>query len=208
MNRYIDYFLSLKCCGDVLNATIPINNICKEITESMAIIRHLKRITLVHPNKYCIMDLCAGNALTSVLAAHMLPIKIAVAIDIKKRKRHFERVRKFHYLEYNIHDIINGQMNFPRGQLTIGNKTILIAVHSCKNLARKTIDIYKTSSAPHLIMMPCCEGNLKNKYPMVIKKKLGHYLTWVYDLSREVDGQVYVDKNCMSPRNAIIVANK
>jgi hypothetical protein len=102
INEYVDKFLSLKCSGDVLNSVSKSGKSEKEITESMAIIKHLKKIVLLEPMKYTVVDLCAGNALTSVLSAFMFPVKEAIAVDKNRRKGHYENVKRFVYYERNI----------------------------------------------------------------------------------------------------------
>ena len=148
MNKYVNMFLGLRCSGDVLNAVSKLNDASKEITESMAIIQRLKSIVLSEPMKYTIVDLCAGNALTSVLSVHMLPVKEAYAVDRKKRKGNYDKAQRFTYIERDINDIA---FNY-----TEGKHIILIAVHPCKT-ANNIIDIFnQNQNIKHLIMMPCC----------------------------------------------------
>ncbi len=104
MNKYLEQFLSLNCSGDVLNACLPINNPSKEITEAMAMIRQIKPIVLANKMRFALIDLCAGNALTSIIAVHLLPIKGALAIDLKPVQRpHRENVKRFVYLKGDIY---------------------------------------------------------------------------------------------------------
>ena len=98
MNKYLNHFLSLKCSSDVLEVVNPLGNkAAKEITESMAVIKHIKRIAIAEKHKYGLLDLCAGNALTSVLAVHLLPIKGAIAVDKRVRNRKWDMVKRFKY---------------------------------------------------------------------------------------------------------------
>jgi len=166
MSEYMERFLSLKCSGDVLNAVGSMHKPEKEITESMGIIKHLKSIVLLEKMKYSVIDLCAGNALTSILAIHMLPIKEVIAIDKKKRSGHYEKVKRFRYYEMDIKDCAYAISD-----------TILIAVHPCKT-ADFIVDIFNdTPRAKHLIMMPCCNGDfkdfmLKNKGEKKMKEEI------------------------------------
>src|SRR3990170_6036520 len=86
---HLSRFLSLKCSGDVLNAVNPIRNAEKEISESWAILRKIKPLTLTNKMQYNVLDLCAGNAITSVLSAFVLPVSSATATDIRPRKRNY-----------------------------------------------------------------------------------------------------------------------
>jgi len=161
--KYIAMFLRLRCAGDVLNVVSPIQNITKEITESMAVIKYIKRITIKQPMKYTIYDLCAGNALTSVLSVFMLPVKNAVSIDKKDRKRKWHLADRFKYLVKSIYDIKIRE---------IEKDSIIISVHPCTSLAKEVIRIYNESSAKYLIIVPCCVGKIKG-LPEFITNKLG-----------------------------------
>jgi len=196
--RYIEEFLRLKCCGDIMNVVHPLgNNTHKEITESMGMIKKIRGIVISHPMEYSILDLCAGNALTSVLAAHLLPVKKSTAIDIKLRNRRWENVKRFEYINGNIFD--------PLMEDFIDENTIIISVHACSNLARRIVELYKKSKAKALFLMPCCLGRLEHKYPQGIEDKLGNYMLWCWDLALNLEDYSLVeDKHIMSPKNIII----
>jgi len=118
-NDYVNKFFSLNCSQDILNVLTPINRAEKEISEkeisvneisekeiseSCAILRKIKPLTMREKNKYCIYDWAAGNALTSVMAAFILPIIKSIAVDIKGRDRNWEEIKKFSYLDGDIYD--------------------------------------------------------------------------------------------------------
>jgi len=168
-------------------------------------IRKLKRFALAKPNEYGLIDLCAGNALTSVLAIHLLPFKWALAIDNKPREREWDRAKRF---EYRIDDI-NAAMALEEFRRYPFRPFVIVSVHACGQLAERAIELYQnTEAARHLVLMPCCEGIGKNRVPLVIRKKIGHYLAWAWHLNDLAGGKLYVDKNVTSPKRAIIVASK
>ena len=74
---YIAKFLHLRCAGDVLESIQPINRprFDDEISEAMALIGAIRGKTLKEPGKWKIVDICAGNVLTGVIAAHLLPVE-------------------------------------------------------------------------------------------------------------------------------------
>jgi hypothetical protein len=198
-STYTSQFLSLKCCGDVLNIVNPLGNSAeKEISESMGIIQYLRDIVLKNPMKYTIFDICAGNALTSIIACHLLPIKGAIAIDIRDRNRQWNKCRNFSYV---FEDIYNIQPE------SFDENSIIIGVHSCKNLAKRIIELYNNSKAKYLILMPCCEGGLSGKYQLICDK-IGKGMTWALELSIMCNGKMYQDNKILSPKNIIIVAEK
>jgi hypothetical protein len=208
-NKYIEQFLSLNCSGDVLNACLPINNASKEITEAMAMVRQIKSIVMGNKMRYTLVDLCAGNALTAIIAVHLLPIRFALAVDKKPVQRpHHEDVKRFMYCEFDLYNpmivgVIAMWAKENRGEL------IISATHPCSNLAHRVIEIYKSvEAAKHLILMPCCQGKYEGKYPEVMREKLGKYLLWSWDLAQQAKGTMMVDKYILSPCNAVITASQ
>lgn len=198
---YVSEFLSLKCAGDVLNIVSPLGDKAqKEITESMAVVKRLRSISLRKPMEYTLYDLCAGNALTSVIAVHLLPIKHAVAMDKKPRKRQWRLAKRFQYVTKDIYDI--------DPKYNIAPNSIIIAVHACTDLSNRVINIYLESDASYLILMPCCEGKKTLYFPPIFKEKLGTYLWWSYQLALKAKGRLLVDEKVISPKNALIIARK
>ena len=74
---YIAKFLRLRCAGDVLESIQPINRprFDDEISEAMALVGAIRGKILKEPNRWKIVDICAGNVLTGVIAAHLLPVE-------------------------------------------------------------------------------------------------------------------------------------
>jgi len=212
---YVDEFLSMKCCGDVLNVCNPIGkNARKEITESMALIKRVKNLALSHRGKYNVLDLCAGNALTSVLAVHLLPVDYAVAIDKKPRDRQWDKVQRFLYKYEDLFDInfsfyVKGtKPAYPEsGSILnkyINKNTIIVSSHPCGELSRRVIEIYEYSQAKALFMLPCCYGKLHRKYPQELFSKMGKDWVWCYDLAQDIDAKLSKDEKCISPRNIML----
>jgi len=206
MNRYVNQFLGLRCAPDVLGTVGALGNkAAKEITESMAVIRRMRGITLAAPMEYGLIDLCAGNALTSVLAVHMLPVKWASAVDKRERNRRWHKARRFQYHVDDIYD--NMVINHVCAKYK--DPIVIIAVHACGQLAERVIELYQnTPEARHLVLMPCCEGGGKNRVPRCIRKRIGPYLAWCWHLNELAGGRLLVDQQVHSPKNGIILASK
>ena len=202
---YTCEFLSLKCAGDVLNIVNPMAKAEKEITESMAIIKKLRPIALSAPMKYALIDLCAGNALTSVLAIHLLPFNSAIAVDKRRRNRKWDNVRRFNYKQADIYTA-------PYYEYAPNDtESVIIASHACGDLARKIIEIYNDYPlCKHLVMLPCCVGKFELNMPQIFSKKLGKYLLWCHELWLSAKGHVSIakDDKCLSPCNIVITAHK
>lgn len=203
-NKYIKEFLSLNCSKDILEVLKPILNIEKEITESMAVIRKLRGFALPKPNYYSIEEYCAGNALTSAIAIHLLPFRASLAFDIKKRDREWPKIKHFMYMFCDIYDDRFTSTCFQ-------DPTIMFSIHPCTKLAERIIDIYNNSNAEALILMPCCIGELKMGLPQIIKERIGKYLIWTWQLANRIKESkisIQIDNNCISPKNAIITARR
>jgi hypothetical protein len=190
----------MDCCGDILNIVTPLSHTPKEITESMAIIERLRGEVLLNPMKYQILDLCAGNALTSLISVFLLPVKQAVAVDKKKRNRDYHKANRFRYVELDI--FTDEIFNF------IDENTIIISVHPCRGMAARVVDIYNNSPARSLYLMPCCIGKYRIPAKQFLCKNLGKYQSWCYYLASLCNGSIEIDANCVSERNAVISAHK
>lgn len=197
--NYNDMFLKLRCSTDVLNAVYPLNRPRKEISESMAIIQKIKGLTIRNPG-LLLLDLCAGNALTSILAAHLLPIHEAEAFDIRENKRDFSAVKKFSYTKEDI-------VEFPWDSL---RHTIIISSHPCK-LATKIIDIFNKSDAKALCIIPCCRGEWDLPQKHFLHNFVPDYDLWSYYLSTLIKTdhvQIVKDRRILSPCNNVIYAER
>lgn len=148
--KYIDRLLSKKCAGDVLGIVGPMNHSGKEISEAMAIIERIKLLTIASPMKYTVVDLCSGNALLPVISASSLPTRHNYAVDLRPRKRPWDKVRRFTYYTADIHSI-----DFLGFLALIDGPVILTSVHPCKSLAQRAVELYRSmDQVEHLTMMP------------------------------------------------------
>lgn len=198
---YISDFLRLKCSGDILNIVNPVQKLEKEISESMPVIQRMKDVILQDPMKYTLYDLCAGNALTSIISTFLLPIKEAHAYDIKPRNRKWHLAKRF---EYHTEDI------FDMSPDMFDENSIITGIHACTSRSKRIIELFNKSKASYLFLMPCCIGTIEKDIPILIKKTLGHYLTWCYYLYEICNGKKALNQcnNCLSPVNCIISSRK
>ena len=86
--KYIEQFFKWNCKSDIMQyiknfGSKPV----KEITEAMSIRNIIVDIVLKHKMKYDIIDLCSGAGLAGIFCIFTLPVKNAICIDIKKRKK-------------------------------------------------------------------------------------------------------------------------
>jgi len=202
--RYIEQFLSFRCAGDIINVTHPVQSMAKEISESMAMLRHVKVWILKKPKQRSIIDLCSGNALLPIMTAFMLPIRASYAVDKRPRERHWERVKYFHHLNIDIHD--KAIRDFLR---SIKEPFIMTAIHPCRDLAERIVELYlQTEKARKLALMPCCIGQIRAKTSDKVKKRIGRDNLWALQLAGQANGRVIQDDDVISPKNRIVIAEK
>jgi hypothetical protein len=202
-NGYVDEFLNLRCCGDILNVVNPIGkNSRKEITEAMSLIKRVKRLVFPRDRQFKVLDLCSGNALTAITAVHLYPNVRAMALDKRPRDRQWDKVERFEYVFADLYSLegVKRMMEF------VDPTTIIVSSHPCGDLAREIGKLFKGLTAKALFMMPCCDGSVKRSYPQELYSKMGKYFVWCWDLAQDVNGKISVDKRCLSPRNIVVSA--
>ena len=204
--RYIEKFFSLKCAPDVLSVVGHVQNAEKEITESMGVLRHVQRIVLRDvKQRFLLLDLCAGNALTSVLAVHLFPNVHAIALDKLPRERNWDRAQRFQYVTRDLYGGV--------GALLDDYPTIVLGVHACGDLATQIIKYYRNYAAiRHMILLPCCSGTLA-PMPALIHEKFDRYEQWAYSLYLEASKwegayNLMRDRHIQSPKNIILTGSK
>ncbi len=206
MSRYLEEFFGLKCAGDVINAVTPLNRAAKEITEAMGVVRRLKPFFLNHPMQLTLVDLAAGNALTAILAAHLLLVKMAYAVDRDPRHRPgHAKVERFEYLQVDLNTLDSCERPWCLGDM------VFASVHPCASLATRIVDLYlATPRAVGLVLMPCCHGpqDTPKRVPTAFRQRITGYEAWAWWLAERARGDLFVDKNVLSPCNAIVVARK
>jgi hypothetical protein len=205
-SRYINKFFALKCAPDVLATVGHVAQMEKELTEAMGLLRHIQRIVLRDQRSYRIFDLCAGNALTSVLAVHLFPRVDAVAIDKLPREREWYRAKRFAYASC---DIYQDFAHFPG--LLNDKPIIVVGCHACGDLAERVIEFYR-QYGDYLVLLPCCRGKILS-LPALLRDRLNSYDQWAYTLYRQAAAlssrcDAVEDPYIQSPKNIIITARK
>jgi hypothetical protein len=207
---HLEEFLSLRCAGDVLNAVGQVHCAEKEITEAMGVVTRIRKLVLAHPGEYTVVDLCAGNCLTSVLIAHLLPVKEVVAVDIRENKKLLP-VNKLNYVQKNIYDadLITA---INRGGKETDSKIIIVSVHACGELANRVVRIFNETRSDMLVLIPCCNGKIDNSrfkdFEIAVMTKYGAWTLQVAKKLQTDDVRIVKDENIISPRNFVIVAEK
>ena len=203
--RYLDYFLQLKCAGDVLNACGPLSRPAKEISEAVATVLRARKFVLERRDRPVVwIDLCSGNALVPVLAAHLFPNVQALAVDKHPRKRDWGAVRRFTYVAGDINDdgLVEALLK-PHGRESL----VVSSVHPCGDLARRVIEVYRRAPQREkvLVLVPCCVGRLPYA-PRVAIRGLSKYHLWGLALAHSLGEGVRVkaDRHILSPQNLVL----
>ncbi len=200
--KYIKQFMSYNCTSDVLMAVGKIRNVVKEVTESMAVVKTIKKEVLKAPGAWNLVEFCADNSLTSVLLAHLFSFNKIIAIGMLQRKLH-QPVLGYTRAKEDIYELqVNSGVTIP-----YGHKTIFLAIHACGDLSHQVINLYHNYHGQKmLIIMPCCIGKSDKFVPRGIRENFSRYQTWVYQLAKEVKGDFWFDKYCMSPCDGLVVS--
>jgi len=206
VRTYVSDFLALRCSGDILNTAPRLHKPEKEISESMTLIQKLRGIAMDRPMVRSLVDVCAGNSLTSITSAYLLPYLWAYAFELRPRKLRKD-VARFSYEQADIH-----RAAFGDKLKAIPEEFALTATHACGDLSRRIVDLYhETPNCKWLAIMPCCVGSAKLPRapgePMW-QVKFGGYATWAYRIAHYAKGDFYQDEKCLSPANAVVWARK
>lgn len=233
--RYTDEFFKLKAAPDILAATKAITNGTKEITESMSIIHAIRHVTLSNKMNYSLVDMCSGNALVPIIAAHLLPVRNCISVDKRLPKSSWTRVKRLYSL--GSVDIMSGEkmLDLDINKHLGGKRAILTSVHPCGKLAEQVINIFlRRPQYRHLYMMPCCSSKINHRrknnlldevrliYSEVTtisiekagEKIVDSYVLWCLHLAnllsqaKDVRVSMRRDPHCLSEKNIIITATK
>lgn len=213
-NKYIQEFFNLDCAGDIINVVGRLGkNFEKEITEAMAVISRIRPIVMKDPLKHWdVIDLCAGNALVSVISVFLWDNVWGSAVDTKPRERNWFGARRFEYLNIDIRKVGGFQGSWGNKNKELPVDSIIVGVHTCGSLSAEVVRLYKQSpSAKHLILMPCCTTkgyDPTKRYYKVITDIVDPYLLWATEIAESVGGECKQDEHVLSPKNAIITASK
>ena len=224
---YLNWFFGLRCAGDVLNAVSPIGKQpAKEITEAVAVVRAVRRLLLAGAGQgagtkaafegmrgWELIDLCSGNALVPVLAAHLFPLKWSWATDKRARKRPWQGVKRFTYHTAAL-DVSRYDFTLSGAMPTYGERFVVTAVHPCGQLAYHVVRHFLADAlCRHLVLMPCCADGEHHSYGF-LDAKLDGYDRWCLALCDMLadGGCVNVraerDAHVLSPLNVVITASK
>lgn len=208
MNSYLDEFLSLRCAPDVLEAVHPLRRPEKEISESMALVTAIRGRLLasrpvtgtvsVNTPGMTLLDLCAGNALTGVIVAHLFRGTQVVAVDKREHIRDgFVNVRNFSYWQRDI-NALEEWAEWP------AMSTVVVASHACGKLSEAIIDLCMKRGAP-MAIIPCClrRSRLPDWTDGIAKEK-GKYFAWLTYLAQRCGGRFRIDGKCLSPCNGVV----
>jgi len=178
----------------------------KELTEAMGVLRHVQKIVLRDKERqFLLLDLCAGNALASVLAVHLFQNVSAIAVDKLPRERNWEFANRFQYVTRDVY--------LPLFPLFDDRDTIVIGVHACGGLSKEIVQKFLVCpQIRHMVLLPCCSGTLPSM-PALLHEKLDRYEQWAYALylltkERGKGHTIARDRFIQSPKNIVVTAHK
>ena len=198
MKSLIDKFLSLRCAGDVLESVQPLtSDVTRRIGESMALIEAIRPLILKHKGEYKLIELCSGTPLTSVIAAHLLPIEHATAY-VWRPKYLPGLLDRVHHFKCHV------SLAATLGDSVLPEKTIVIAPSVNPENAMFLVDLCHRNNAPMAMIPSRGKIRLSRAGNELVKINGSRYFAWLHDLADYCDGDVRVppglvnndDMNC------------
>ena len=200
--KYLDEFLKLRCAPDVLSAVGKINKPAKEITEAMGILYAIRSQVLKRePHTTIVFDLCAGNCLTGLLIAHVLPVEV-VAVDKRVSGGRGKRSERWKHVQS---DIFGNTMDVWHEAHKDNEKAkIIVASHPCGKLSERCGEL--ASMADFGAIIPCCIGKMNSNptLPVFASHKLTKYERWCFQICENHNMAGKRDNHIFSPCNIVL----
>jgi hypothetical protein len=186
MNRYVKEYLKKDCSGQLQELFSQANNPCKEISESMAALTHMRDVTDMKDKNnifLCIGDgsLCLTGALFAFLTKGLV-FSIDPAINIGKVTLWMERehVQRFEFYRKKYQDC----------PIPLVTSCDLILVHAHVNLEELTQHF---PNWRHLYTCPCCNP-IDQTFSVAYQKK--------HNISVVLAGR---DTEMITPKNEVFI---
>lgn len=193
MKSLLDKFLSLRCAGDVLESVQPLTgDVTRRICESMALIEAIRPLVLKHRSEYRLVEFCYGAPLTSIIAAHLLPIEDARAFVTRSKFDHaaIERVKNFRVFT---------TVDLPAA-VPIDGKTIVVSPSVRGALAMDVAKWCNAKDAPMAIIPSRGKVKLSSTGNAVAKLTGNRYFAWLQDLAESCNGKLRVPMSLVDSR--------
>lgn len=205
-DNYLDWFFGLGCAGDVLASAPKLRKGAKEISEALALISAIRPMCLADPGRWTVLDLCAGNALTSLIAVHLFKVKRAIAVDIAPRG--FRRAPdRFESVRGDVHD----HDLWKKLDLYSDPDVLVVSAHPCKGLAQAVVSTFRWyDAAKHLALLPCCVAmrTIPEQPGSAAFGPKEKYAQWCHTIAAYAGGTYRMDENCLSPCRGVVRAFK
>jgi len=110
-----------------------------------------------HGEGLVFVDLCAGRGMLSIVLANRFPKSKVLMVDADPKIK-LPHLASLPTVTHHLLDILSDDMSELIHQAVKESKraTIIVGIHLCGDLSRRTIDLFKTSNAHALILSPCC----------------------------------------------------
>lgn len=196
MKSLVDKFLSLRCAGDVLESLQPLNgDVTRRIAESMALIEAIRPLVLKQRGEWKLMEFGVGIPLTSVIAAHLLPIEHSVAV-VRRPKFNQELIDRVRHLKVYSVDSDDDESLKDKPL----NKTIIVASNVNQGLAETVAEMSNVADAPMAMIPSRGKVKLSVSGNDVAKLTGNRYFAWLQELAESCDGKVRVPTSLLDNR--------
>ncbi|EDQ90867.1 uncharacterized protein MONBRDRAFT_6796 [Monosiga brevicollis MX1] len=192
----------------------------KEISESLSIYNALTDLLQTRSitwSDLCVIDLCAGCSLTTVIIGEEHPETRVLAIDRMSEYLvpHFQD-----NMSYHRHDIMHDDFLSAMAAQCQGRKhCVVIGMHLCGTLSVRAIDLaVALPTCLGLILSPCCMPTKKSELNVtreqVFDNDTDRYAFWCRWLTARmtdagfVEPRLWIDEQILSDRNALILGTR
>jgi len=209
----LDWLMRRRLSSVVLSLFAGSNNPVKELSEALAIFREIYSDEATRSRDTVVVEVCSGR---------LAPVATLTALFIKRGEGWAIDSRDMDPRLREVSQKLGGKLRlFPgvdvysRGFEEVVREArdrasylVLVAIHSCRTLAVRILEVFKAVGGDRLLLVPCCAK------PSWARKVVGvevrGYWDWVYALWSyathvlNLPARVFVAKGMLSEANAVI----
>ena len=209
----LDWLMRRRLSGVILNLFAGSNNPVKELSEALAVFREVYSDDATRDRDTIVVEVCSGR---------LAPVALLTALFIKRGEGWAIDTRDMDPRLRELSERLGGKLRlFPgvdvhspkfeevlRRARERASYLIVVAIHSCRTLAVRILDVFKRVSGDRLLLVPCCAKPSWAK--KVVGVEIHGYWDWVYALWSyathvlNLPARVFIAKGMLSEANAVI----
>ncbi|GEM_PF-6681679 len=159
----------------------------KEITETLLVFWNE-----IKGRKALVLELCSGSRALISLYNVLYNNGVSIAVDIRapvSLVKNFEKTKRFFYIRKDLFDGELEEELKPIIEKFQNYEKIVVALHCCKSLSLRAIDIGSNLGFEKIVIVPCCvDRAIAEK---LIGKKFEKYEDWIEALKKYTEQKGY-----------------